>query len=404
MSKWWLLSFLFALPASAQEFKWSMESVFSGQYESFQSQDRVQTLEADLRPDFNYQMQKTKFVLRPRWLGTATQTEFDDSSKSSQQDSRGRLELTDAYASMDITSEFRVNGGLEVYQWGPSELHNVSNPFFHLNSDSRSFLFKEKGQVLFRAAWDVSETFQVMAILNPIDNRQTAWREGDSFDSRGALKIDYRNAGGNINLGALGGIEQDQRPFVSEYGSVLFDSGYSIYGEARHTQGSSAFHPTTNPLGYTEMTSEDTHETRTLAIAGLRWEGRVDVRAEYLYNQNGYDKDEFKQAFQSTQSLSPAILNNVKRFLRPGLELYGKQTLYLSLRIPELGKKKESTVAIRSLVSMQDGSSLGMLDWESPWSDSLTLLFEIQKAFGEKNQEMTLFLNEKVAGGLRWNF
>ena len=45
-----------------------------------------------------------------------------------------------------MNPKLSFTAGLQTYQWGPAELINPSNPFYHFQSQQGTFGFKSKGK------------------------------------------------------------------------------------------------------------------------------------------------------------------------------------------------------------------------------------------------------------------
>lgn len=364
-------------------------------------------LSADFRPDLRISTDRLKLVARPRWvLETRTWREGPDEERH--EHSEGDFNLTDAYLEWKMAERFRLVTGLEVYQWGPAELVNASNPLFHLKTESRSPYFKEKGVALIRLSADATDHWNIMLIANPISNNEPAFRSDPGMDKEiffpsGFLKTEITSAGQTSYIGLVGGTQPDSRPFFGEYLNFAMDSGWSFYIDSRHPIGVRHFVPRRTASGFLLMDEQRDDDTiESLALAGLRWEGRVDLRIEYFYNSPGYDTSEFNLALDSITEPGPYLWLNFARFLRPGLEVYGQHVLYLSGRLPDFGKKKDMQFALRAAISLQDGSAFVQSILEKPLSDSIVLNLEADSTLGNMDSEFTLLDRLILIAGVKW--
>jgi hypothetical protein len=353
----------------------------------------------DLRTEFKLTSDSLKAVFRPRWVFSSWQW----TETNAYQQSAGHLDITDAFFDTRFSDKFHAALGLEVFQWGPAELTNISNPLFHLNTMSRSSFYKEKGQALIRLNYDVSDTWNNMLILNPVSNNEPLFMEGQEFQPSGFLKTEIKNQGGQTYLGGLAGSQPDGRKFFGEYFNSSFESGWSFYFDARHPLGERRFE-LQNKSGFkTETLVSNDSGLHALLLSGVRWEGRIDARMEYFYNSDGLNRNEFQDQLSALKAISPVTLLNFSRFLRPGLELYGQHYSYFSARIPDLGSKKDLQVALRSIVSLQDGSSISQLSVDKPLSDAFVGLLEAFTALGENDRELTLVDRTALIAGVKWS-
>ena len=141
---------------------------------------------------------------------------------------------------------------------------------------------------------------------------------------------------------------------------------------------------------------------QSLLISGVRYEGRVDVRLEYFFNSDGYSTKELEWALQSLSTASPTLARNFNYFFKSGLELPGQHYVYASIRVPDIGWKKQGSFAIRDLISGQDASNILQLSAEQPVSDSVVLNFEASAFLGQDDRELTLVDRSVVTAGLKW--
>lgn len=407
------LILLTGLSARAAEFKFLMNSDFYGYGRGLMesaANPNNQVLNypstvgvIDIKPDFSLLLgSRVKFVLRPRWTGEAMNWN-DGPQKDDPVYVHGKADLTDAFGEFTLTRRLRAIAGLEVYQWGPAEFLNVSNPFYHLSRNARSPFFKEKGQVLARVSWDATSTWNNMLIVNPMSNAEPAWRAGDEFEPMFALKTEYRNRNGTFYVGFLGGQENDRLPFVGEYLNLSFASGFSVYTESRHTRGDLSYFPARDQYGFYEMINDPKSQKWVhQSLLGMRYENVVDVRWEFIVNSSGFNKQDFENGIDSISRPSPYIYGNFARFLQPGMELYGQLYSYLSLRIADLGRRNDLTLFFRNLTSIQDGSGTLQFAFEKPVGDAVTVLGDATTTFGGQNKELTLADQYVVSLGLRW--
>lgn len=357
--------------------------------------------ETDLRPEISYQSESTKWLARPRYLFGAREWSEGDPAHS-RQIAEGRLNLTDAYVEWRQTETFRTTAGLENYQWGSAELFNASNPLYHLSTVGRSAFFKEKGQALVRFSHDTTTKWNNMLVLNPVSNNEPAWQDEGRFHSGGFLKSELRAQDGAKYFGFLAGRQNDGRQFAGEYAAYAFENGWSVYLDGRHMMGTRRFFPRSTPFGSLSDLETDDSRISTLGVLGARWEGRFDARVEYLHNSEGFARDEFKTSLDAIRDAGLFSLLNLKRLLQPGLEMYGRHYGYASIRIPDLGRKKDISVAARTLASLQDGSALVQGTFEKPLTESTVVLAETSTTLGDRDLEMTLFDRFALLAGLRW--
>ncbi|MDG0815471.1 hypothetical protein [Bdellovibrio svalbardensis] len=356
----------------------------------------------DLRDDFNILTSKTKWVVRPRWTLTSTKTEKQNPS-SSYTTSQGKLDLTSGYLDWDLSEKWKAVVGLQVYQWGPGEFINPSNVFFHFSNDQRSFFYVQKGLVLARLNWTPSPNWSLVLIDEPISNNEQPFQVEKDFQPKSTLKIDY-HTDGSSSLGAVVGTEGYGRPFFGEYFTWYLTDAVSFYADLRHLVGSYTYDPSMDSNGFIQLVETDPNSGQMFTIAdwGLRYEGRVDFRMEWFYNGVGWDKEALKYAIQGITYPNPYLVNNLKRYSHSGLELPGQNYFYLSLRIPDLGKKKDASLYMRNILSAQDQSGVFQVSADKALSDSWTGYLEVLSSYGADMTEFRLLYGVQGSVGLRW--
>ena len=309
----------------------------------------------DLRPQFEAtQGERLKFLTRPR-LKASTQTT--------------KFQFDDLYLNYFATETLTLTAGIQNYQWGPAELLSPSNPLFHLQQGSRSLLFRQRGLVLLKTIYSISPDLIVTGLAEPVSYMERDWIAGKDYAPRGLIKIErrFKNAGNYLAL--VGGRMDDKTAFVGQYGSWYPTEVFSLYFDARET------------------------ETNILATLGVRYEGDIDTRAEYVYNGFGYDETQWRLALLTGAFLQPS-----------GLELPKRHYLYLSLRTDKLGKGDSLRVSLRYLASLQDGSGTIITPIEWSFADSFTAILEPSFSHGGKTSELHLGSSYEILGAVRFAY
>ncbi|MBS1969345.1 MAG: hypothetical protein JSU04_03520 [Bdellovibrionales bacterium] len=402
------------LPAAAQSFRWDIEW-----YNSVQGMEQDQEslidptgrrldnpkarFQSDLRINTKYTWKNgTRWVFRPRFQGWANQYHYLDTDET-KTTVTGEASLPEAYLEGDATRRLTLAGGLQNYQWGPAEFISPTNPFFHFRRDQRSYTYREDGRFLLRANWSPNSRWSVITIAEPINNGQSFWIYEQKFKPKGVVKIEYRGRNSLNYLGVASGTIDDTIPFVGEYFNTELVPGFSIYLDARHTHGSAQYMPDISPdLLYDMVYVRNTETWNTLAVGGIRWEGSVDFRLEYVYNSYGMTQEDMLAAFQSAVPQHPRGDENLKRILGSGRELLGQHYGYASLRMPDLFIQNNN-VFLRYIQSLTDQSSTVQLAWDTAVGDAWTFFAEANYSFGDNTQELSAL--ERASGqiGLKWN-
>lgn len=412
-----LVFFLILAPIlSSADSVFSTESLFSYSYSdpaksSINTGNRVlqnatHDSLVDLRAEYKYLGESSKFIFRPRWVGEYKNWNYTDTI-TSDYSAKGKIDVTDAFGEWTFNENFLFSAGLIVDGWGPAEFVNPSNPFFHLNMQNKSFFYKEKGKVLSKLVWNPTAKSTIAAVVEPISNNEAPYIEGDLFFPTWIVRGEYQSDSADQTYGLLAGQEYSAATYFGEYLSFTSQStGFSLYFEGRHTTDPQRFNPV-NTAGFYNLTLQKQRGTSTYSVLGVRWEGRVDARAEWIYYDLGYSENEWKNMVTALSQLSIFITDNLKKFQRPGLEFLSKNWLSLSLRIPDLGPKSNWQLTLRALFSGGDQfgvSRAGFLqaDLEVPAYESWTIFAEAKTSFGTADTELLLAANSSASIGGRW--
>jgi len=418
MSKW---PFLFTLVlclltpgAHAQEFRWDLEWYNSAQ----SSQRNLNSLidssgrrlenpdarfETDLRLNTKYTWKKvTRLILRPRVVGDLNQFHYSNPDEV-KNTTTGTASLPEGYIEGDLTRKISLAAGLQNYQWGPAEFISPSNPFYHFNPKQRAYNFKEDGQFLLRMNWSPNSFWSVIGLIEPINNGNSFWIYEQKFKPKGAVKIERRGENALNYFGIDAGTLHDDIPFIGEYFNVEAFQGLSFYLDARHSNGSAQYKPDLSPDTLYDMYYvKKTGVWNTLLATGLRWEGRVDFRLEYVYNSYGLIKEDLQFAFLSALPQHPRSDQNLKKLLGSGMELFGQHYGYLSLRIPDLFVQNNN-LSFRYVRSLMDQSASLQTSYDTAIGDAWTLFAEINVSIGDNTQELSALEKSSGALGFKWN-
>lgn len=360
-------------------------------------------LKSDFRADLQLRyLSSGKIVLRPRLLVSGSELHYGDTEFITQR-TKSSPDLTEGFLDWNFGNLTLVSG-LQNYQWGPAELVSPSNSIFHFNSSQKSFLFKGKGKTINRVNYSIGEALSAVVLQEALDNQELFWIADRSFEKKSLIKIEGRSqSNANRYLGLVYGEVEDQRKFAGLYFNYNFSDAFSVYFDGRHSESPFIYVPkeVTPQLVVMQELERDPDSPQQYAIVGFRWQSVWDFRFEYLYNSKGYSKGDLGSAIQSTQAPNPYALSNLNRLLRSGLEILGRQYAYLSLRIPDLGKKRDANIFFRYLHSLQDESMVAQLDYDKAVNDMMNFYFEGTVNGGSKDTEFNLLEKGSLFAGFR---
>lgn len=385
---------LFSLTVLAQQ------SEFSFRYEGYLFVDKyksmsndLQTITFDQRAELKWLISDAKIILRPRLVAYA---EVDGASSDSDAD----FNLTDAFYEQQVTEQTFTTVGLQVYQWGPAELINPSNPFFHFNNNQRSLVYKEKGKVLLRLNWNISEN-NLVFIVEPVSNNEQHWIVDEKFKPQVAAKFEKSWMSTRNFLGVVIGIPDNADFFIGEYFQYEVFDGLTFYVDSKHTMNTFVYTPQEDMTFLRMLPHQNSKEFSTLAVTGARYEDEFDVRLEYIYNSLGYDQDTFDDVLIATSTLSPYLAENIARFQQTGLELLTQNYLYFSLRKTEPFAIKDLSLYFRSLTSLMDNSGVEQFEFDKSVLDWANVFGQYSVYRGDQNSEFKLLGDWKASLGVK---
>lgn len=359
----------------------------------------------DLRGEVKWRSDLNQLVVRPRVEAYSRVSSFGVPDQE-ETESKSKLDLTDAFFETYLTSDLSFTGGLQVYQWGPAEFINASNPLYHFNPRQKSLMYKEKGQVLLRANYSFNKENSLVFIIQPVSNNEPEWIAENSFNVKGLLKYEKLWSQSGNNIGIVAGIEDKSNLFIGEYAAYYPMEGLSVYGDIKHAQKHVNFVPEPNATLYDLVPydqSSNEEQISTLAAVGLRWEGDFDIRAEYIFNGMGFDKTQMSQTFLAAADImNPNYVQNLKRFQRIGLEMLGQNYAYFSYRVSDPFKFRELNFYVRHIHSFQDESGQTQVEFDKSFMDSFIFFVNFSFASGDLDTEFRLINDWQALLGIKW--
>lgn len=415
MSKWLLISICLGISSLAHsaDLKWDVEWYNSGRYTEPTENlvvnpggRRISTPTGRAETDLRFNTRLTfsggaRLVVRPQLVGTQEYFAYSNPSEEATSAS-GKASLPEAYFEKDLTPKLSFAIGLQNYQWGPAEFLSPSNPFYHFNSSQRAYNYKEPGKNLLRFNWSPSASWSGIAVFEPVDNGNAFWVENRTFTAKGLLKIERRGKNSLNYVGLDSGVYEEGLPFIGEYANYEVLEGLSMYFDGRQSRGSAQYEPEYSS-GLMDMVYEkDLSSWNSLIITGVRFESRVDVRFEYIFNSFGLSQEDQVLAFSSALPQHPRGNQNLKRILRSGRELLGLHYAYASIRVPDFIRQSNS-LSLRYFHSLMDHSGGLQLACDFAIGDAWTLFAELGASVGDANQELSAFERGSLSAGFKWN-
>jgi hypothetical protein len=220
------------------------------------------------------------------------------------------------------------------------------------------------------------------------------------------VRAEHQSKDNTWILGGVGGQDFAGNDFLGQYLTLANpDTGWSAYVELRETQQPQRFE--VQAIGpYSNLTLKASPYWNTFSVVGVRYEDRVDTRIEWIYYETGYSQTEWNNLSTALTQLSPYLGSNATSFQSPGLELLTKNWISASVRIPDIGPRKQWQWINRILLSTGDSvttlrSGFFQTDLEAPVFDAWTFYGEGRWSFGNNNTELLLANNSLLTLGVR---
>ncbi len=355
-------------------------------------------------PNLKIGNSKIMFIIRPRVRYEVTRVKVDD--KSHDPESSVDSTINEAYGQWTVSDRVSFIYGRQSYQWGAAEAISPSNRLFHEIASQRDILYEVRGKNIARLNLSLGKSFSTVIMTEYEENKdETAFIQGELFQSTGLLKSELSWHDGVDYFGVVFGGHQHGRPWVGEYFSINapFFDGLSAYADASQQRGSDAWYPVTTttatPVGVSTVTTfehtlKEDDQVKNLAVGGLKYDfvnGSI-LRAEYILNQAGYTKEQHDEVLDSFRSKNPLQLavfqDNLARLSAPGIELPGQRFAYASLHVANLFTINDLTLFTRATRSLTDGSQSGYVSLDYRLGDHGTLSGAVSGSKGEKDSEL----------------
>jgi hypothetical protein len=328
----------------------------------------------ELRPDLRLEAGRDLHgVVRPRLLAQAQKPRVAGEWRPETSDAR--VEWIELYASWQADERVALAYGLQNFQWGPAELVSPSNRIFHVTGFFRDPLYVVRGKHLARVNLSAGRAWSAVLLAEVADAGGTPpFVAGEPFEPKAQVKLEWSDPGGRGYVAATAGAGRTSRGFFGGYASVALGDGLSAYADAVTQVGSRAWYPTDDGGGGARFEHALTDAgLRTLALGGLRYtfSGGTDLRLEYLFDEAGWDLARLRLAERAASAPPPP--GAVEAWLDPGFEVVGRQHVYASLTVPDLPPRKRTSVALRYLAALEDGSGAVFVTGSYDATDSVVL-------------------------------
>lgn len=354
---------------------------------------------SEQRLDFKFNINDAKIILRPFWNYNRQKIKTNITQQNYTNE-KNKVDFYDLFFEQIVNSKLSFTLGLQTYQWGPAELINPSNPFYHFQSQQGTFGFKSKGKSIARFNLDLTSGFNYVVMYEPVSNQEANWIYNQDFKPQHAMKIEKQFDNTRNMLGLVWSHSDSNRESIGEYAQYEFYDGYTIYIDGVQNKNVDYYRPE-YVNGFYKMSFQREQSWSSLLTVGARFESDFDLRLEYIYNSLGFDQDEFAKVVTAIQQTSVFLSENLKAFQNNGLELLTQHYAYLSLRKSDFLSFKEFNLYLRTFNSLTDHSAVDQIEIDKGAGDYLVAYAQISAYRGSSDTEFKLSDNYKGTVGFK---
>ena len=359
-------------------------------------------LSLDLRPDLKARYASdTTFVLRPRLIWK--QDDIHQNSGTHQRTTKDAF-VNEGYIAVSHSANVQSVTGLQSYQWGAAELASPSNPFFRDLGLDKNYFYETRGESLVRVNVSPSMGSSLVLIAQPIDNWAKRPEASGRFHPKSLVKWETADATQTNYIGTSLSSEKQGAPRLGLYGNWEVLTSWTVYTDASSHRGSDVFYPTLDPSPSFAQTRKNRDQWSSTYLVGTRYVTRhqVDMRLEYLRDEEGWTKGERQQALQ-VLALSPQE-RNLALFRNSGSLLPGQSYLYSSVRYSGWGWNDRFALIWRGIHSLADGSEQLQLNLDGSVYDHVILSGGVSTRRGKEADELVQGLSSTTYGALAWTW
>jgi hypothetical protein len=282
--------------------------------------------EFDVRPDFNLNIGRFEFGLKPRFQYAWTRVH--PGSGAEIEDTDQRSFINEGFARFRITDEVLAIYGRENLQWGPSSLLSPSNPFNANNGKSNPHI-EQPGLDYARLVGVLSPQWSVSLIANTGSGRL---EQTGPFEKTSAVKVDY--TGDGYYFSALSSYRENDRHRLGFFGGWDASTALLVYFE-----GSAA-----------KKERSSTRDDYKILVGGsYTLEAGPTITLEYFHNNSGC-------------TLEPVALCLVQQPLNGRFQFLRRRYVLLQYLDTKIGGNLN--LAARLTRNMDDASSQLTLNFE----------------------------------------
>lgn len=342
-----------------------------------------------------------KWIVKPK-LKARNSTYIIENRETS--DNVSEYGFWENYLSVDLFSQLEISVGIINLQWGPSELINPSQFLMTqqtLTTEPFQFI---PGIEIAQVLWTPSQSLTLNFVR---ELKSFEWEHSDEkvlnqsrvFAERTLLRGEYSSESGSVVLGQVVGTKKSDRLRwqYCGYGLWNYTDWTQVYTDYLTQRGSE--------VDYWDGTElfrnfDESEYLFFLGVLGHRWtfSNGLEWKAEWISNTFGKTKDERATEVKALKQnpSNPAVL---LAFYQRNYIFPGQTYVYNSLRWDNPGWLTSlfatSTLYLRDLASITDGSHFLNFEFQSSlsdnWSQGLGFVKTLGDSYGELNSELDVY-------------
>ncbi len=356
---------------------------------------------SELRPDLRVEHGSIlQLFARPRLRVQVTKSRA--ASEWQAEEREASAEWLELYGAWRVSDRLALAYGLQNFQWGPAELASPSNRIFHETGFLRDPLYTVRGKHLARVNVSLGSAWSAVVLAEIEPNGAEPFVAREPFEPKAQAKAEWSAPDGGGYLGVTGGAGESSRGWFGEYGAVSLTDGLSIYADAVHQSGSRAWYPVDGAGTVSFRQTGTGRGLRTLALGGVRYTfaGGADLRLEYVFDEAGWTEAQLALGARAVSFASGAPApESLAAWLEPGFEIVGRQHAYASLRLPDLPPAKRTSLQLRYLAALEDGSGAAFATASFDATDSLVLFASAMGTHGTYRGALSRLLRATAVAG-----
>lgn len=369
----------------------------------------------NVRPDLKFSILNAQFTLRPQFFSLDSDYRFNNGDLTNA--NTNKVQWNEAFITIPFSENLKVYYGLQNFQWGPAEAASPSNFIFNDTILLKDTLVDLYGKHLLRFNYSPTSNWNEILIAeisaNGIDNSHPEFEDQEKFAHKILFKSDWNWNHGADYLGLVIGWRENFGFKLGEYYNTEIFDGFSFYIDVDHKKSSLAWYPTaqeSSGLISLEQNKKTSGKIYSYFVSGLKYafENGTDLRLEGIFQEDGYNKDEFSQlntAFSSSSNQQKMLnLNNLEKYIYNGLYFPGQKYILVSFTDPNTFQIKNWLVSIKDMYSLSDRSSSLNLYSEKNWNTQMTVFINILKNLGANDTELNRFVSSSYTFGLKYNW